>query len=103
VVVADDLAPNPPTTQTATRAADSTVTLRWNRPTPEDPDAGDGIQFYRIYRDGKALADRYSRWFDPAASVTWQDTATGGTTHSYWVTAVDKRYGESPYLGPVTV
>ena len=102
-VVANNLAPYSPTMLTATRAADASVTLTWKRPSPEDPDTGDGVEFYRIYRDGRALADRYSRWFDPAGSVIWQDTATGGTTHSYWVTAVDKRYAESPYLGPVTV
>jgi hypothetical protein len=95
-----NLPPNAPTALTATRAADASVTLKWSRPSPEDPDAGDGVEFYRIYRDGKALADRYARWFDPAGSVTWQDTATGGTTHSYWVTAVDKHYAESL---PVTV
>jgi prepilin-type N-terminal cleavage/methylation domain-containing protein len=102
-VVADNLPPYAPTALSATRAPDASVTLQWNRPAPQDPDSGDAVEFYRIYRDGKALTDRYARWFDPAASVTWQDTATEGTTHTYWVTAVDRRYAESPYLGPVTL
>jgi prepilin-type N-terminal cleavage/methylation domain-containing protein len=102
VVTNGDQPPYPPTNLAASRAADGTVTLTWKRPSPEDPDVGDSVAFYRIYRDGKALADRYARWFDSSSSVTWTDIATGGTTHTYWVTAVDEHYAESPYLGPVT-
>ena len=93
----DNHPPYPATGVNATRAANGTVTLTWQRPSPEDPDAGDGVQFYRVYRDGKALENRYVRWFDDAETVTWQDTATGGTTHTYWVTAVDKHYAESAF------
>jgi type II secretory pathway pseudopilin PulG len=100
-VVADNRPPQPPTNLTATRKTDGTVALTWNRPAaPEDLDAGDGVEFYRIYRDGKALGDRVGRWFDDGATITWEDTATGGTTHLYWVTAVDKHYAESDHLGP---
>ena len=102
VVTNTDQPPNAPTNLTASRAGDGTVTLTWKRPSPEDPDAGDGVAFYRVYRDGKAVGDRYGRWFDGSNSVTWQDSATGGTTHTYWVTAVDQHYAESLYLGPVT-
>ena len=102
IVTTGDLPPYAPTNLTATRGADGTVTLTWKRPSPQDPDVGDGVAFYRIYRDGQALTDRYDRWFDTSSSVTWQDTATGGTTHTYWVTTVDQHYAESPYLGPVT-
>jgi prepilin-type N-terminal cleavage/methylation domain-containing protein len=94
--------PFAPTNLTATRGADGTVTLTWNRPSPQDPDAGDSIAFYRVYRDGQTLGDQYARWFNTNSSVTWRDTATGGTTHTYWVTAVDQHYAESLYLGPVT-
>jgi prepilin-type N-terminal cleavage/methylation domain-containing protein len=102
IVTTGDQPPYPPTNLTATRGADGTVTLTWKRPSPQDPDLGDSVAFYRIYRDGQALTDRYDRWFDDSNTVTWQDTATGGTTHTYWVTAVDQHYAESPYLGPVT-
>jgi fibronectin type 3 domain-containing protein len=102
VVTNTDQPPYAPTNLTASRAADGTVTLTWKRPSPEDPDTGDGVAFYRIYRDGKALTDRYDRWFSNSGTVTWQDTATAGTTHTYWVTSVDQHYAESPYLGPVT-
>jgi fibronectin type 3 domain-containing protein len=94
--------PYAPTNLTALRNADSSVTLTWKRPAPQDPDAGDSVAFYRVYRDGQAVSDQYARWFGTGANVTWQDTATGGTTHTYWVTAVDQHFAESPYLGPVT-
>jgi fibronectin type 3 domain-containing protein len=102
VVTSDDQPPYPPTNLTASRGADGSVTLTWRRPAPQDPDLGDGVAFYRIYRDGQALTDRYDRWFDDSSSVTWQDTATAGATHTYWVTTVDQHYAESPFLGPVT-
>ncbi|MGH2944868.1 MAG: hypothetical protein ACRDPC_01105 [Solirubrobacteraceae bacterium] len=101
VVVADNSQPFPPTNLDGTRDADGTVTLTWDRPSPEDPDAGDSIEFYRIYRDGILLANRYARWFDTGPSPEWQDTQTAGVTHSYWVTAVDQHYAESAFLGPV--
>ena len=65
---------------------------------PEDPDAGDSVSFFRIYRDGDALGDRYERYFDGSGRRTspGPDTSTGGITHSYWVTAVDQHYAESP-------
>ena len=100
-VVEDNTPPHPPTDLTVSRAADGSVTLTWRRPSPEDPDAGDRVEFYRVYRDGKELANRYARWFDDAATVTWRDLATGGSTHTYWVRAVDERYAESDLLGPV--
>jgi prepilin-type N-terminal cleavage/methylation domain-containing protein len=102
VVTNTDQPPYAPTSLTASRGADGTVTLTWKRPSPQDPDPGDSVAFYRVYRDGQAMSDRYGRWFSSSASVTWQDAATGGTTHTYWVTAVDQHYAESPYLGPVT-
>ena len=101
-VVAGNQAPFPPTDLVAVRNADDSVTLTWSRPSPEDPDAGDGVEFYRIYRGGKTVDDRYERWFDGRPTVIWQDTATSGVEHTYWVTAVDKQHMESAFLGPVT-
>jgi prepilin-type N-terminal cleavage/methylation domain-containing protein len=93
----------PPPPLEATRNADASVTLTWSRPSPEDPDGpSDGVAFYRIYRDGNQLDDRYERWFDDRPNVTWQDTETNGLEHTYWVTAVDEHHMESAFLGPVT-
>lgn len=100
-VTTDNLAPFPPTDLTGTRTGD-VVTLEWSRPAPEDPDADDGVDFYRIYRDGQALGNRYDRWFDSRPRVVWQDTQTGGLAHTYSVTSVDEHFAESPFLGPVT-
>jgi hypothetical protein len=103
LVTAGNQPPNAPTGLAGTRNADASVTLTWSRPSPEDPDGPpDGVDFYRIYRDGQALQNRYDRWFDNGPSITWQDTETNGLQHTYWVTAVDTHYMESAFLGPVT-
>jgi prepilin-type N-terminal cleavage/methylation domain-containing protein len=103
IVLAGNQPPNVPTDLIATRNADDSVTLTWSRPSPEDPDGPtDGVDFYRIYRDGTALSNRVDRWFDDRPSVTWQDTDTNGLQHQYWVTAVDEQHMESTFLGPVT-
>ena len=70
-----------------------------------DPDAGDSVRFYRIYRDtGTGFADRYDRTAANAADpTTYTDREPAdGTRHRYWVTAVDDRFAESQPLGPVT-
>ena len=103
IVTALNQPPNPPTALAGTRNADGSVTLTWSRPSPEDPDGPtDGVEFYRVYRDGQALQNRYDRWFDNGPNVTWQDIDTNGLQHTYYVTAVDKHYMESTFLGPVT-
>jgi hypothetical protein len=77
------------------------TTIKWNKPSPADLDPGDGLAFYRIYRDGISINNRYERWYDNSPTVTWQDTLTGGTSHTYYVTSVDTHYAESPLVGPV--
>lgn len=91
----DNNPPFAPLLFTAVRNADNTTTLTWTRPTPADPD-GDSIDFYRIYRDGTTIGDRYSRWDNSNAVVTFVDAATDGQAHCYYVTAVDRYYAESP-------
>jgi hypothetical protein len=65
----------------------------------------DGIQFYRIYRDGDPASGylgRYDR--TDSNSPTYTDPTPGsGTTHTYWVTAVDGYFNESDPTGAVTV
>lgn len=94
-------APSPPADLAATTTADGSTVLSWVAPSPADPDAGDSIDSFRIYRDGESFADRYDR--TPLGTDTsYTDEATGGTTHTYHVTAVDTHLKESILAGPVT-
>jgi hypothetical protein len=82
--------------------AGGVTTIVWSKASPPDPDSGDSVAFYRIYRDGTAITNRYERWYDNSSNVTWQDTKTDGTSHTYYITAVDTHYAESPLVGPVS-
>jgi prepilin-type N-terminal cleavage/methylation domain-containing protein len=93
-------APYPPEVMSAT-TANGIVTITWKRPTPGDDDPGDGVAFYRVYRDGVLLGNRYDRWYDGGSLVTWEDRATGGLPHTYWITSVDKTYLESSFVPAV--
>ena len=95
VVALSNTQPFPPITPTAALQSDGSVSLAWFRPIPEDPDLGDSIAFYRIYRDGTGYDARYAVWSDPGATVQFIDGNTGGTAHEYWVTAVDENFAES--------
>lgn len=90
---------HPPSAPVAPRAAvlpDGTVQLSWSRPAaPEDPDAGDRIAFYRVYRDGTAYDKRYAVWDDPDPVAEFIDGNTSGAPHEYWITAVDTGFAES--------
>jgi prepilin-type N-terminal cleavage/methylation domain-containing protein len=97
---ATDTPPSPPPTLSAAKSGQNTV-LSWTAST--DPDAGDSIRYYRIYRDG---TDFTTNLFDRTVSgsnLFYVDTSTGGEIHDYWVVAVDQSYSESRPLGsPVT-
>ncbi len=93
--------PNTPTNLVATTPASGTTTLTWSAAGVGDPDIGDSVDHYNIYRDGLAYGNRYDRTVD-GTKVTWTDTRTGGQTHTYAITAVDTRLAESSRLGPVT-
>jgi type IV pilus modification protein PilV len=101
-----DMGNNPPVAPasvTATPQPDGTVRLTWPRPAPvEDPDAGDRIVFYRIYRDGTGFDQRYTTWEDADATAEFVDGNTQGLAHEYWVTAVDTRFAESAQVKAVT-
>ena len=71
-------------------------------PAPTPGYSGDGMIFYRVYRDGKAIGNRIAR--------TGQDSLTTRTRrsigalaggHVYCVTTVDENFSESAPLGPV--
>jgi Tfp pilus assembly protein PilV len=81
-------APSPPADLTAVRSEDG-VTLTWTAGSDAD-----GVRYYRIYRDGKAFADRLDR--TPSGGVlTFLDGDPGLTPRTYWVTAVDNKLAES--------
>ena len=90
--------PNAPTGLTVTPNADGTRTLTW---TP--PSSGTTVDFYRIYRDGISTAARIdTHGVSGSATETWLDTAAGGSSHTYRVTAASANLAESPFAGPVT-
>lgn len=81
-------------------APPGTTVLTWNPST--DPDAGDSVRFYRVYRDGTGYGARVDRLYSSASSLVWIDDDTGGVAHDYRVSAVDENFGESGLAGPVT-
>jgi type II secretory pathway pseudopilin PulG len=92
-------APSPPSNLTLELDAEGRRVLRWSLPDPADPDRGDGIASFRIYRDGTAVTDRYDRTGSGTDTV-WTDT-DGVGSHTYWITAVDSHLHESTLVGPV--
>ncbi|MGH3991917.1 MAG: prepilin-type N-terminal cleavage/methylation domain-containing protein, partial [Pseudonocardiaceae bacterium] len=53
-----------------TPASDAATVIRWDPST--DPDPGDSILFYRIYRDGFTYTDRYGTFFpDATGALAW--------------------------------
>lgn len=75
-------------------------TLYWSP--VADPDKNDVVDFYRIYRDGTELSNRYDVIDATASTMLWTDPNTGGTTHTYYVTAVDQKLAESNPSNAVT-
>lgn len=94
--------PEPPPTLTAV-VSGGKYKLDWTAPpAPAVPYLGDGIRFFRIYRGGTAVADRFDRT-GLGSELTYTDTSVAGETRHYWVTAVDDNYSESSPVGPVTL
>lgn len=107
-------APSAPTAPSGTVNADGTVTIRWTLPpSPMDPDTGDSIAAFRIYRRDGSLAtapsylDRLQDAYNtigaycpnsaPGTVCSWTDTTAGGTQHTYNITSVDTHLRESSY------
>ena len=88
------------TAPTAPDVSGSNGVLSVSAGTPEDPDTGDGVVFFRIYRTTSPTAptapgQRYDTIDNTAAPVTWTDKSPGD--FYYWVTAVDKHDTESSF------
>ena len=67
-----------------------------------DPDRGDAVDFYRIYRDGQTLAHRYDVIDAVGDPILWNEPKPDGTTHTYYVVAVDTKLAESGFSNGVT-
>jgi hypothetical protein len=90
-----NLPPSPPSGLVASTSPEGAVVLSWTA-SPGDPDLGDSVASYRIYRDGV----RYDRT-GLGTDTTWTDPALDGAGHSWTVTAVDTTLAESAAAGPV--
>jgi prepilin-type N-terminal cleavage/methylation domain-containing protein len=75
------------------------VVVSWDP--SSDPD---GIQFYRIYRDGTSFADRYDDYFPQASNpgFAWFEFNSQNGPHEYRITAVDGSFAESDLSASVT-
>jgi hypothetical protein len=89
--------PGTPTGLSVTVDGDGTRTLTWTAPTGTP-----AVEFYRIYRDGRDYTDRIDTAGATGSTVTWTDTNTGSTSHTYRVTAAAATLVESDFAGPVT-
>lgn len=90
--------PAAPTGLVAVANGDNTTTLTWNAPAGAPP-----AEFYRIYRDGQNYTERFDTVGDTGTgTVQFTDPSTGGTTHTYRVTAVSNALAESDPAGPIT-
>ncbi|MDQ3849704.1 MAG: prepilin-type N-terminal cleavage/methylation domain-containing protein [Actinomycetota bacterium] len=70
------------------------VGLTWTA-SPVPPLAGEPVSYYRIYRDGTGYYDRIDRT-SSGSDLTWTDRNTGGTSHTYSISAVGAQLAESP-------
>jgi Tfp pilus assembly protein PilV len=95
-IPAGDTSPTPPPTLVAAKSGVNTV-LSWTA--ASDPDAGDSIQYYRIYRDGTSWITDYFDRTSSGSNLSYTDTATGGDVHTYYVVAVDQGNQESRPIG----
>jgi prepilin-type N-terminal cleavage/methylation domain-containing protein len=91
----DNEAPAPPSNVQAVRDA-AGVTVTWDA-SSGDPEDG-GVAFYRIFRDGTAIADRIGKTAG-GSDLSFVDTTTDALTHSYYVRAVDSDAAESTTAG----
>lgn len=82
-----------------TPAPTGMVVVSWDP--SSDPD---GIQFYRIYRNGTAYADRHDDYFPSPQEpgFAWFEFDSENGPHTYRVTAVDGSFAESDLSDPVT-
>jgi type II secretory pathway pseudopilin PulG len=76
--------------------ASTYATLGWLPTT--DPDSGDSVDFYRVYRDGA----RHDVVDNSGSYLLWDEPEPDGATHEYRITAVDTRLRESALSNAIT-
>jgi len=76
-----------------TVSAGTPQTISWTASSDSD------VIFYRVYRDGQLLANRYGKTSN-ASTLSFTDQDGGGTSHTYYVSAVDDDFAESAVVGP---
>jgi hypothetical protein len=106
-----DHPPSAPTNLTGT-LSNGQLQLSWTAPSPADPDAGDSIAYWRIYRftgsSPNVPGDRYDligaldSSGNQVTSYTDQSPDPGGAQQNYCVTSVDTHLNESPCSNAVT-
>lgn len=107
-----DHPPNAPVSLLGT-LSNGTMSLSWTMPSPQDPDSGDSIQGWRIYRwtQGGTVQFPGSRYALVGVTGGGGSTVTsfsdgsadpGGVAQSYCVTSVDTHLNESPCSGVVS-
>lgn len=84
----DNSAPSTPSAVTVTTGTRPVIS--W---TGAD-DADGSVIFYRVYRDGQAIANRYGKTSN-GATLSFTDRDPGATSHTYYVSAVDDEFAES--------
>ena len=68
-------------------------TIRWTASTDSDG----SVNFYRIYRGGQAIADRYGKTSN-GTTLEFIDKDAAGASYQYYVSAVDDGFAESPVV-----
>jgi hypothetical protein len=116
VNLAQNSAPKAPATLGAA-VSGSGVNVTWQIPAaPLDPDTGDTIESFRVYRRAAAAVGPWTyldrigaAGYDsmtafcagsvaPGAACSFTDTTAGGVSHQYMVTSVDSHLRESVYI-----
>lgn len=107
-MVANVAPPSPPSALQATTDG-TTVSLTWSTPVPPPllgvaGEPSDTLRYYRVYRDGRLLANRIGHTGGAGAGdLSFVDSEPGPGTHTYYVTAVDSHLAEGPAasVGPL--
>jgi prepilin-type N-terminal cleavage/methylation domain-containing protein len=80
-------------------ADDGVLVIRWDPSTDSDGT----IQLYRIYRDGVAYTDRHGAFYQkPGELLAWIEPTPDSNAHTYRISAIDDKFGESALSAPLS-